>query len=58
MACNCSKADRRQVWSRHMAGMKASLIAAQLMVHTQLVEECIAKGDPDAVKVKSKKSSK
>ncbi len=54
MACNCNKADRRQVWKRHMAGIDASRIAAQLMIHSQLVRECIEKGDPDAVVVKSK----
>jgi len=55
MACNCNKADRRQVWKRHMAGLDASRIAAQLMIHSQLVRECIEKGDPDAVVIKSKK---
>jgi len=58
MACNCNKADRRAVWSRHMAGIDASRIAAQLMIHSQLVRECIEKGDPDAVVVKSSKSKK
>ena len=52
MACNCNKADRREVWKRHLAGFDASRIAAQLMVQFSLVKECIASGDPDVVKVK------
>jgi len=52
MACNCNKADRREVWKRHIAGFNASRIAAQLMVQLSLVKECIAAGDPDVVKVK------
>ena len=58
MACNCNKADRRVIWSRHMAGIDANRIAAQLMIHLHLVQECIEKGDPDAVVVKSSKSKK
>ena len=55
MACNCNKADRREVWKRHLAGFDASRIAAQLMVQLSLVKECIAAGDPDVVKVKKTK---
>ena len=58
MACNCKKADRRDVWSRHMAGIDAHRIAAQLMVQLSLVKECIAAGDPDAVVVKKIKIKK
>tara|TARA_R110000751_G_scaffold17684_1_gene54383 strand:- start:14 stop:193 length:180 start_codon:yes stop_codon:yes gene_type:complete len=53
--CNCNKADRREVWKRHLAGFDASRIAAQLMVQLSLVKECIAAGDPDVVKVKKTK---
>ena len=53
--CNCNKADRREVWKRHLAGFDASRIAAQLMVQLSLVKECITKGDPDVVKVKKTK---
>jgi len=52
MGCKCNKADRREVWKRHIAGFNASRIAAQLMVQLSLVKECIAAGDPDVVKVK------
>ena len=55
MGCKCNKADRREVWKRHLAGFDASRIAAQLMVQLSLVKECIAAGDPDAVKVKKTK---
>ena len=55
MACNCNKADRRAVWSRHMAGLDVSRIAAQLMTQLSLVKECIKKGDPDAVVTKKTK---
>ena len=55
MGCNCNKADRREVWKRHLAGFDASRIAAQLMVQLSLVKECIAAGDPDVVKVKKTK---
>ena len=58
MACNYKKADRRDVWSRHMAGIDAHRIAAQLMVQLSLVKECIAAGDPDAVVVKKTKIKK
>ena len=52
MGCKCNKADKREVWKRHLAGFDASRIAAQLMVQLSLVKECIAAGDPDVVKVK------
>ena len=52
MACNCNKADRREVWKRHIAGFDPNRIAAQLMIQLSLVKECITKGDPDAVIVK------
>ena len=55
MGCKCNKADRREVWKRHLAGFDASRIAAQLMVQLSLVKECIAAGDPDVVKVKKTK---
>jgi len=55
MACNCNKADRREVWKRHIAGFDANRIAAQLMAQLTLVKDCIAAGDPDVVKP-SKKS--
>jgi len=55
MGCKCNKADRREVWKRHIAGFNASRIAAQLMVQLSLVKECIAAGDPDVVKVKKTK---
>ena len=58
MACNCKKADRRDVWSRHMAGIDAHRIAAQLMVQLSLVKECIAAGDPNVVVVKKTKIKK
>ena len=54
MGCNCNKADRREVWKRHIAGFDANRIAAQLMVQLSLVKECIIKGDPDIVKVSKK----
>jgi len=54
MACNCNKADRREVWKRHMANFDANRIAAQLMVQLSLVKDCIAAGDPDAVKPSKK----
>jgi hypothetical protein len=52
MACNCNKADRREVWKRHLAGFDANRIAAQLMTQLQLVKDCIMSGDPDVVKEK------
>ena len=55
MACNCNKANRREVWKRHIAGFDPNRIAAQLMIQLSLVEECITKGDPDAVIVKKTK---
>jgi len=55
MGCKCNKADRREVWKRHIAGFNASRIAAQLMVQLSLVKECITAGDPDVVKVKKTK---
>jgi|TARA_R110000824_G_scaffold14496_1_gene61627 hypothetical protein len=55
MACNCNKADRREVWKRHLAGFDASRIAAQLMAQLTLVKDCISMGDPDVVKVKKTK---
>lgn len=55
MGCKCNKADKREVWKRHLAGFDASRIAAQLMVQLSLVKECIAAGDPDVVKVKKTK---
>ena len=55
MACNCNKADRREVWKRHLAGFNASRIAAQLMAQLTLVKDCISMGDPDVVKVKKTK---
>ena len=55
MACNCNKADRREVWKRHIAGFDPNRIAAQLMIQLSLVKECITKGDPDAVIVKKTK---
>jgi hypothetical protein len=55
MGCKCNKADRREVWKRHLAGFDASRIAAQLMVQLSLVKECITAGDPDVVKVKKTK---
>ena len=58
MACNCKKADRQDVWSRHMAGIDAHRIAAQLMVQLSLVKECIAAGDPNVVVVKKTKIKK
>ena len=58
MGCNCKKADRRDVWSRHMAGIDAHRIAAQLMVKLSLVKECIVAGDLDAVVVKKTKIKK
>tara|TARA_Y100000385_G_scaffold282674_1_gene337505 strand:- start:420 stop:599 length:180 start_codon:yes stop_codon:yes gene_type:complete len=54
MACNCNKADRREVWKRHIAGFDANRIAAQLMSQLSLVKDCIAAGDPDAVKASKK----
>ncbi len=54
MGCNCNKADRREVWKRHIAGFDANRIAAQLMVQLSLVKECIIKGDPDVVKASKK----
>ena len=50
MGCNCNKADRREVWKRHIAGFDANRIAAQLMVQLSLVKDCIAAGDPDIAK--------
>jgi len=58
MACNCNKADRREVWKRHLAGFDASRIAAQLMAQLTLVKDCISMGDPDVVKVKKTKIDK
>tara|TARA_R110000737_G_scaffold141521_1_gene172278 strand:- start:66 stop:242 length:177 start_codon:yes stop_codon:yes gene_type:complete len=55
MGCKCNKADRREVWKRHLAGFNASRIAAQLMTQLALVKECIGMGDPDVVKVKKTK---
>ena len=55
MGCKCNKADKREVWKRHLAGFDANRIAAQLMTQLQLVKDCIVKGDPDAVKVKKTK---
>jgi hypothetical protein len=55
MACNCNKADRREVWKRHLAGFDANRIAAQLMTQLQLVKDCIMSGDPDVVKEKKNK---
>lgn len=55
MGCKCNKADRREVWKRHLAGFDASRIAAQLMVQLSLVKDCISSGDPDVVKVKKTK---
>ena len=55
MACNCNKADRREVWKRHIAGFDPNRIAAQLMIQLSLVEECITKGDPDTIVVKKTK---
>lgn len=43
MACNCNKADRQEVWKRHIAGFDPNRIAAQLMIQLSLVEECITK---------------
>ena len=54
MACNCNKADRREVWKRHIAGFDANRIAAQLMAQLTLVKDCIAAGDPDVVKPSKK----
>jgi hypothetical protein len=56
MACNCNKADRREVWKRHIAGFDANRIAAQLMTQLSLVKECIKKGNPDAVVTKKTKT--
>ena len=32
MACNCNKVNKAEIWKRHIAGIDASRIAAQLMV--------------------------
>ena len=55
MACNCNKADRREVWKRHLAGFDPNRIAAQLMVQLSLVIDCITAGDPDTIVVKKTK---
>jgi len=49
MACNCNKADRREVWKRHIAGFDPNRIAAQLMVQLSLVVDCITAGNPDEI---------
>jgi len=49
MACNCNRVNKAEIWKRHMAGIDASRIAAQLMVQSSLVRECIKEGDPDKV---------
>ena len=54
MECNCNKADRREVWKRHIAGFDANRIAAQLMVQLSLIKDCITAGDPDVVKPSKK----
>jgi hypothetical protein len=51
MACNCNKVNKAEIWKRHIAGIDASRIAAQLMVQSSLVRECIEEGDPDKVVV-------
>tara|TARA_R110000803_G_scaffold94157_1_gene161693 strand:+ start:524 stop:700 length:177 start_codon:yes stop_codon:yes gene_type:complete len=55
MACNCNKADRREVWKRHIAGFDPNRIAAQLMVQLSLVVDCITSGDPDKIVEKKTK---
>ena len=55
MACNCNKADRQEVWKRHIAGFDPNRIAAQLMVQLSLVIDCITAGDPDTIVVKKTK---
>ena len=49
MACNCNKVNKAEIWKRHIAGIDASRIAAQLMVQSSLVREYIEAGDPDKV---------
>jgi len=49
MACNCNKVNKAEIWKRHLAGIDVSRIAAQLMVQSSLVRECIDEGDPAKV---------
>ena len=49
MACNCNQVNKQEIWKRHIAGIDANRIAAQLLIHLHLVRECIEQGDPTIV---------